>query len=356
MPFLAWRRTRHWAARRLSRMPPPLQGMLWAMAAGFIFSLLNAVSRLLVQQVDPFQSQFLRYLFGLLVFLPMVLRQGWTACRPQSMTPHFIRGGVHTLGLVLWYLALAQVPLADTTAIGFTTPLFIMLGAWLFLREPMRWERWLATGLGFAGMLIVISPQLSWSATSGPGWHHLLMLGSAPLFAASFLLTKNLTRTESSSTIVLWQALTITVLSLPLALPGWQPLGLWLWAGFVLSGLLGSAGQYCITQSFRAADISATQSVRFLDLIWAAWLGWVLFGEAPTVSTLVGGLLISAATVWVTHRESHLRAQGITLAPSAPREALTGAPDGAIPTPVALPSTAEVRQAPSGPAGSDRPR
>jgi drug/metabolite transporter (DMT)-like permease len=263
---------------------------------------------------------------------------------------------VHTLGLVLWYLALGQVPLADTTAIGFTTPLFIMLGAWLFLREPMRWERWLATGLGFAGMLIVISPQLSWGTSSGPGWHHLLMLGSAPLFAASFLLTKNLTRTESSSTIVLWQALTITVLSLPLAVPGWQPLGPWLWAGFVLSGLLGSAGQYCITQSFRAADISATQSVRFLDLIWAAWLGWVLFGEAPTVSTLVGGLLISAATVWVTRRESHLRAQSNSHAASSRTNGLTASHEDGRPSPGLSGAASQPDGGSSGPGGSDRPR
>lgn len=309
MPLSAWRRTQHRARVRLSGLPPQLQGMLWAMAAGFIFSLLNALSRLLVQHVDPFQSQFLRYLFGLLVFLPMVLRQGWPACRPRALAPHFIRGGVHTLGLVLWYRALTQVPLADTTAIGFTTPLFIMLGAWLFLREPMHWERWLATSLGFAGMLIVISPKLSWGTASGSGAYHLVMLASAPLFAASFLLTKSLTRNEPSGTIVLWQAITITLLSFPLALPGWQPIGPWLWAGFALSGLLGTAGQYCITQSFRAADISATQSVRFLDLIWAAWLGWILFGDHPTLSTLIGGLLISGATVWLARRESHLRAR-----------------------------------------------
>lgn len=312
----------------MSRLSAPVQGMLWAMAAGLVFSLLNAVSRLLVQQVDPFQSQFLRYLFGLLVFLPMVLRRGWAGCQPRTIAPHFIRGGVHTLGLVLWYIALAQVPLADTTAIGFTTPLFIMLGAWLFLREPMRWERWAATAVGFAGMLVVVGPKMSFAAASGPSWHHLLMLASAPLFAASFLLTKNLTRTESSSTIVLWQALTITLLSLPLALPGWQSIGPWLWAGFALSGLLGSAGQYCITQSFRAADISATQSVRFLDLIWAAWLGWILFGEAPTVSTLLGGLLISGATLWVTRRESHSLRRGQEALPATTQ---TVTPDRSAP-------------------------
>jgi drug/metabolite transporter (DMT)-like permease len=133
------------------------------------------------------------------------------------------------------------------------------------------------------------------------------MLASAPLFAASFLVTKALTRYETTGTILVWQALTISLLSLPLALWVWQPLTPWQWLGFLGCGLLGSSGHYCLTRSFVAADISATQSIKFLDLVWAVLLGWALFADVPTVSTIAGGLLISAATVWVAHRESRAR-------------------------------------------------
>jgi drug/metabolite transporter (DMT)-like permease len=85
----------------------------------------------------------------------------------------------------------------------------------------MRWERWVATAVGFAGMLVVLGPKLSKFSGSG-GWWHLVMLASAPVFAASFLLTKALTRTETTEVIVFWQALTVTLFSLPLALPVWQ--------------------------------------------------------------------------------------------------------------------------------------
>jgi drug/metabolite transporter (DMT)-like permease len=81
----------------------------------------------------------------------------------------------------------------------------------------------------------------------------------------------------------------------------------WQWLGFLGCGLLGSSGHYCLTRSFVAADISATQSIKFLDLVWAVLLGWALFADVPTVSTIAGGLLISAATVWVAHRESRAR-------------------------------------------------
>jgi drug/metabolite transporter (DMT)-like permease len=302
----AWHQVRGALHRRTAHLPSTVRGLLWATAAGVIFSFLNALMRALGQQVDPFQSQFLRYFFGLLVLMPLVWHHGLAAYRPKTMSGQFLRGGLHTAGLYLWFVSLPRIPLADTTAIGFTTPLFIMLGAWLFFKEQMRWERWLATVLGFVGVLIVVGPKLSLADGfgPGPGLHHLLMLASAPVFAASFLVTKALTRYETTGTILVWQAISISLLSLPLALWAWQPLSPLQWFGFALCGVLGSSGHYCLTRSFVAADISATQSVKFLDLVWAVLLGWALFADIPSFSTIAGGMLISAATLWVARRES----------------------------------------------------
>jgi drug/metabolite transporter (DMT)-like permease len=294
-------------AARLARHPPAVRGLLWAAAAGAAFSVLNALMRALTLQLDPMQSQFLRYLFGLVVLLPLVWRHGLAAYRPKQIGGQFARGFVHTIGLVLWFLALPRIPLADMTAIGFTAPIFIMIGAWLFFREPMRWERWVGVALGFAGVLIVVGPKLG---SGGGGWWHLVMLASAPVFAASFLMTKALTRIETTGTILIWQSLTVTLFSLPLALPGWAPVSGWQWAGFVASGALGSLGHYCLTRSFVSADISATQSAKFLDLVWAALLGWLVFADVPTASALLGGGLICAATLWVARRESHAARAG----------------------------------------------
>jgi drug/metabolite transporter (DMT)-like permease len=298
--------------RRSAQWSPTVRGLLWAAASGVLFSVLNATLRGLALQLDPMQTQFLRYLFGLLVMLPLLWHGTLASWWPRQLGGQFTRGAVHTLGLVLWFLALPHIPLADTTAIGFTGPLFIMVGAWLFLREPMRWERWLATGLGFAGVLIVVGPRLGLGAASSAvgsegGGHHLLMLASAPVFAASFLITKVLTRTETAGVIVIWQALTVTLFSLPLALLVWRSPSALQWLGFAWCGLLGSAGHYCLTRSFRVADISATQSVKFLELLWASLLGWLIFADLPTQTTLLGGAVILAATLWLARRE-HQRA------------------------------------------------
>jgi drug/metabolite transporter (DMT)-like permease len=295
-----------WArlSQRAATWTPTTRALLWVSASGLIFCMLNAVLRLLSQAVHPFQAQFLRYFLGLLVLLPMLAptlwRQGWAAYRPRHIGAQFTRGAAHSLGLCLWFGALPHIPLADMTAIGFTGPIFIMIGAYLVFGEPMRWERWLATAVGFGGVMVVVGPKLSASG----GLYHLLMLASAPIFAASFLLTKAMTRYESASVILVWQSITVSILSLPLALWHWQALGAGQWAGFVLCGVLGSAGHYCLTRGYAAADISATQSAKFLDLVWSAAMGFVLFADVPTGSTLAGGLLICAATLWLARREA----------------------------------------------------
>lgn len=294
---------RRWAAgivQRTRALDPTLQGLLWATAAGFVFTLLNGTMRALSLQLDPFQTQFLRYVFGLAVLLPLVWRHGVAAYRPKAIGGQFVRGFVHAVGMGLMFTALPRIPLAEMTAIGFTMPIFIMLGAWIFFREAMRWERWLAAVAGFAGVLIVVGPGLSGAG----GVYSLVMLASAAVFAGSFLLNKALTRYETTGTILLWQSLTVTLFSMPLALTHWASPTALQWAGFVLCGFLGSLSHYCLTRSFRVADISATQSTKFLELLWAALFGWSVFGDVPARSTLVGGVVICAATLWIARRES----------------------------------------------------
>ncbi len=292
---------RRWSVlrRRARRWPPAVRGLLWSATAGLLFTVLNAIMRELSLQLAPFQTQFLRYLAGLAVMTPLLLRAGLGSYRPRTVGGQFLRGGVHTAGLCLWFIALPHIGLADTTAIGFTTPIFIMIGAVLVFKETMRWERWLAALIGMGGVLIVVGPQL----TGAGGWYTLVMLASAPVFAASFLITKGLTRYERPEVIVVWQAITVTLCSLPLALPGWTWPTAPQWLLFVACGVLGSTAHYCLTRSFSVADISATQSAKFLELVWATALGWLVFSDVPSRWTLLGGAVICASTLWIARRE-----------------------------------------------------
>ncbi|HEY0822511.1 MAG TPA: DMT family transporter [Ramlibacter sp.] len=285
---------------RVSRLDSNVRALLWSGTAGLLFVVLNSIMRAVSLTLDVFETQFLRYLMGLAVMLPLMARAGLAAYRPKNVRGQFARGGVHTVGLCLWFIALPHITIADVTAIGFTGPIFIMLGAVLLFKEPMRWERWLAAAIGFAGVLIVVAPKLS----AGGGAYTLVMLASSPVFAASFLITKALTRYERPEVIVAWQSITVTLLSLPLALWHWQNPTAAQWLLCLLCGLLGSTAHYCLTRSYAAADISATQSLKFLDLVWATLIGWIWFGDSPSRSTIIGGVVICASTIWIARREA----------------------------------------------------
>ena len=287
----------------LRAAPPAVRAIAWMLLCGVLFILLNGLLRILAQQLDPFVTGFLRYSAGVLVMLPFMLRSGFAAWKPHNVIGQVWRGLIHTGGLLLWFLAVPHVPLAEMTALGFTTPLFIMLGAMVFLKERMVLARWAAASVGFAGVVVVVWPNL----TGAGGFYNLVMLASAPLFAASFLITKALTRKDSAHVIVVWQSLMVALFSLPFALAGWEWPAPHQWALFLLAGMLGSAGHFCLTRAFAIADMSVVQPVKFLELVWAAIFGFAVWGEVPGQATLVGGIIIFASTTWIARREARAR-------------------------------------------------
>jgi drug/metabolite transporter (DMT)-like permease len=290
---------------RFKRAPMTTQAIFWAAAAGFTFSVLNMFLRLISQSMHPFQTQFLRYLLGFVVMIPLMARVGFAHYRPSDIKGQFSRGLVHSMGLTCWFYALPHLALADMTAIGYTGPIFSMLGAAWLLGEKMRLDRWVAAIIGFTGVLVVVGPRLAGSG----GWYSLIMLASAPLFSMSFLLTKMLTRHDSPQVIVAWQAIAVSIITLPMAIWVWQAPTPMQWFLLVITGILGSAGHFFLTHSLKAADVSATQSVKFLDLVWATGWGFLVFGDHPSGTTLIGGVIIVAATLWIARRESRMARQ-----------------------------------------------
>jgi hypothetical protein len=149
--------------------------------------------------------------------LAPALRLGKARAALERAGLQFVRGLFHVGGMMLWFAALPFVTLPELTAIGFTGPIFICLGATLFLGERMSGARWAAVLIGFSGVLLVVQP---WAAGgfSGISRGVLLMLASAPVFAGSFLVAKTLTRHDPSEVVVLWQHLWVSVLLAAFAL------------------------------------------------------------------------------------------------------------------------------------------
>ena len=286
-------------------MSPILRGILWSGLAGILFALLNVFTLIPAQHLNPYVMAFLRYLFGTMFLVPIVLRLGvHRTMRTHRLPLHLFRGCIHAGGMFLWFIGLPLTTLASLTALGFTGPIFVTIGAALFLGEDVRLRRWIAVAVGFAGAMIIIRPGvglLSYGA--------IVILASTPIFSASNLISKLLARTESAPTIVVWQNLTISLAAAPVALWFWQtpdPTDL-LW--FMAAGLCGTLGHMCQQNGYQLADITLLQPIGFLSLLWNTLLGYFLFFQQPDVWTFVGAAVIFASAMYISHREAVRRAK-----------------------------------------------
>ena len=286
-------------------LSPNLRGILWVALSGLVFALLNVFTLIPARHLNPYVMAFLRYLFGTMFLLPIVLRIGlYRSLHTNRLGLHVSRGALHTVGIVLWFVALPLTTLAELTALGFTGPIFVTMGAALFLREDVRLRRWIAVLVGFAGAMIIIRPGFS-ALHLGV----ICILVSTPIFSASNLISKALARTDSANTIVIWQNIVIVAFGAPVALwfwetPSWSDL---LW--FVAAGACGTLGHICQQRGYQLADITLLQPIGFLSLIWNTLLGYFLFFQKPDAWTFVGAAVIFGSALYISHREAVRRAQ-----------------------------------------------
>lgn len=273
--------------------------------SGVVFALLNVFTLIPSQHLNPYVMAFMRYLFGAMFLLPLVIRLGpYRSLHTNRMGLHISRGAIHTAGMMLWFVALPLTTLAEITALGFTGPIFVTIGAALFLGEDVRLRRWIAVAVGFAGAMIIIRPGFG-----EIGIGALCVLASTPIFSASNLMSKALARTDSANTIVIWQNMVIVVCAAPFAIAFWQT-PYWtdlLW--FMAAGLCGTLGHICQQRGYQLADITLLQPIGFLSLIWNTLLGFFLFTQQPDAWTFVGAAVIFSSAMYISHREAVRRAQ-----------------------------------------------
>ena len=267
--------------------------------SGLLFVCVTGIIRHLGSDLPAAQAAFLRYIFGLALIAPVLFRAKRRFPTGRLLNLYFWRGTLHGLGVILWFFAMARIPIADVTALGYTTPIFITIGAALFLGERLHLHRIGALCGAFVGMLVVLRPGLETIHIGA--W---AQIAAAPLFAASLLIAKRLSDTEHPSDVVAMLSVFCTLVLLPFALWEWRtPTGVELFWLFMTS-VFATSGHYTLTKAFAAAPITVTQPVTFLQLLWATLLGVTLFGEQPDVWLFVGGAIIVAAVTYISHRES----------------------------------------------------
>ncbi|MFC7705264.1 DMT family transporter [Plastorhodobacter daqingensis] len=285
----------------------PVAGILWMFATGFSFVAMTAGVKHVGAEVPAAQSAFLRFALGLVFLLPLVgqittLRPGRTVLWLTTL-----RGIVHTGAVILWFYAMTQIPLAEVTAMNYLNPIYVTLGAALFLGEKLALRRLIAVGAALLGALIILRPGFR---EISPG--HIAMLGTAAGLAASYLVAKRLSSELNASTVVALLSLTVTIMLAPFAWAVWVPVtGHQLFWLFLVAGF-ATLGHYTMTRAFAAAPVTVTQPVTFLQLLWATLLGALVFGEAVDGWVILGGGIIMSAVLFITWREAVIRRRAVT--------------------------------------------
>ncbi|UTS81102.1 Riboflavin transporter [Phaeobacter piscinae] len=285
----------------------PLKGVFWMLMTGFCFVAVTALVKYLGDRVPPAESAFLRYLLGLVFLLPMI-----GALRRSQLTPRLwglfaTRGFVHTLGVILWFFAMTQIPLAEVTAMNYLSPIYVSIGAALFLGERMALRRVGAILVALLGALIILRPGFR-EVEAG----HIAMLFTALAFGASYLLAKTTVDGTSPVVVVAMLSIWVTVFLAPFAAVVWVTPTLWELAILFAVACFATAGHYTMTLAFASAPVTVTQPVTFLQLLWATLLGALVFGEAVDIWVVAGGCLILAAVSFITWREAVLKRRALT--------------------------------------------
>lgn len=288
----------------VARVPPTARGMALLVIATLSFAGMQSCVRLVSHDLHPFEIGFFRSLFGLLVFIPFLIRVGLEPLRTRRIGLQVLRGTLHVISMLTFFLAISFTPLSKAVALDFSAPLFATAMAPFILGERLRVRRVLALVVGFSGVLVVLRPgmvQLDLGAV--------LVLVSALCWGTAILVVKMMARVESSLTISIYMVLISTPMSLLAAIPFWQtPTGVHL-AWLVATGTFGSIGHWCIAQAMREAEMTAILPLDFLRMVWMSLAGYVFFGEVPDLWTWVGAAIIFSSATYIAIRESGLRGQ-----------------------------------------------
>lgn len=261
-----------------------------------LVSAFSAIDSILVRHlsdsVHPFIMGFTRALFGFLVVLPWIVTRR-DILKSNYLFRHFLRAGLKLAALISFFFAFASAPLADVTAIAFASPIFVTIGAWVFLSEDPRALRFIAVGLGFVGVAIVLRP----GQESGVPPGLLFALTGAVLIAVIQLMLKAMSKRDSTETLVAWNLIVTVPIAVVPAFFVWASPSPVEWAILAFQGVLGALSMFLATRAFSLADASLITPFDFLRLPFVALLGYLVFAQTVPISTWIGGSVIFVASL-----------------------------------------------------------
>lgn len=259
---------------------------LLALGAAFLAAIDTLLVKSLSRDIHAFEIAFLRSLFGLFAVLPWLMLQR-VPLTVTRLSTHFIRATVKYASMIAFFVALANAPVADVTAIALTAPLLSIAGAWMFLKERSNINRmWIAL-LGLAGALIITQPGFPHSNS-----YLFLAFGGAVGLSSVMLLLKHITDTDSAEAVLFWNLVLTVAISFIPSLFVWKTPEIRVIILLVLQGAISALGILMMARAIRLSAVSQIASLDFLRLPAVAILAYLFFGETYSIASWLGGGMI----------------------------------------------------------------
>jgi drug/metabolite transporter (DMT)-like permease len=266
--------------------------------SGFFATTMHCLIRFATEDHHPFEVAFFRTIFVLIIFLPLVARNGISSLKSNNIKLQTFRAIVGSVAMLCMFYGLSITELAKATALMFTVPIFATILAILFLKEIVGIRRWLAMIVGFTGAVIVLRPDVEL------GFGPLLILCASLMWSSSMLMAKTLTKTDSISSITFWQAAGLIPATFILAVPVWQWPNLSQLFMFLMIAIAGTLVHWFLNEALKRAEISALLPLDYLRLIWSVSMGFIFFNELPHAGLWFGAALILGASTYIGIRQA----------------------------------------------------
>ena len=264
-----------------------------------LFAIVTGIVRYIGSDIPAPVAAFIRYIISTIFFFPLIVKMFILERNRSNKRFYWARGLAHGFGVILWFFAMARIPVSEVTAIGYITPIFVSIAAFIFLKEHFSISIIGALVICMMGMIIIIRPT-----TSGIAVGQLSMVIATLFFAASYILAKKLSSTESTLEILVALNFIVTVTLAPFAIAFWVTPSIQEVLFLSIVALFATAGHFTMTMALKLAPITITQPISYVQIVWASCIGFVFFGETISFWFSVGASLIILSSLYVTYTSS----------------------------------------------------
>jgi drug/metabolite transporter (DMT)-like permease len=277
----------------------------------FMFSFGDALGKYMVATYSVGQLMWLRACAALLLLFPLIWRQRAEFRRIERPWLQLLRVLLSTLEVAAFFLATVYLPLADVITYYLASPIFVTALSGIVLGERVGWRRWTAILIGFCGVLIALRPS-----TQTVSWPAMIALGGSLSFAFLMLITRSL-RTTPDIVLTTTQFGGTFLLGALMSPIGWVTPTLGSLALFAIAGVTSVVALLCINRSLKLAPASVVVPYQYSMIVWAVIFGFVVWGDVPSISTLVGAAIIIGAGFYIFMREQQLGREETVVNPPA---------------------------------------